>query len=439
MSSPPGTNFAIYDMSFKKKKITDDFPLYDGIGGIKILDTRGSNVRREKNEDIEDLPKIIKGSYEYDYNIIYVDTIIRKKLNQEKKLLLYSLKEKYKLLDNISKKPQTYIMRDKTLHEMENLQKEITEIETGERIRKYEELVGNLIEEYKIYRGDVKTISFTDEKVSEGDLDEKTKIRLFIIEKYLEIARQYIEIDVSKKSDKKQDVCALCNHSLEKVSINMDGNIICPNPECGTEYNMIISIKHPKDGSRSSNSNVGDDDSIDNFIKAFNRYQGLQLDLPDENIYNELDEYFRQCGRPTREEILQLPLNSRGRRGDTNHKMLLTALSKIGRPNYYEDVNLIGKIYWGWTLPDVSHFKEKIISDYMKTQKVFHEIPIEERDRFSSLGTQYRLWRHLQLVGHDCHMDEFKMAENKDSITNHNRIWKIMCDNAGDPSIYYIK
>ena len=117
--------------------------------------------------------------------------------------------------------------------------------------------------------------------------------------------------------------------------------------------------------------------------------------------------------------------------------MLWTAISEIGHSAYYEDANLIGHLYWGWTLPNVMHHKETIISHYNKTQKVFYQIPPEERCRNSSLGTQYRLWRHLQLVGHECYMDEFKIAGNSESIRNHNRLWKLMCEGCNDPTINY--
>ena len=66
------------------------------------------------------------------------------------------------------------------------------------------------------------------------------------------------------------------------------------------------------------------------------------------------------------------------------------------------------------------------------------KISIEQRYRISSLGTQYRLWRHLQLIGYPCEFGDFKIAENVDSIQTHHRLWKLMCDGANDPEIYYI-
>ena len=141
---------------------------------------------------------------------------------------------------------------------------------------------------------------------------------------------------------------------------------------------------------------------------------------------------------PTAAQIKELPLNNRGRRGDTDHKMLWKALEDIGRPEYYEDADLIGREYWAWEIRSIEEYREPIRLKYLKTQKVFYEIPIEERKRYSSLGTQLRLWRHLQLEGHECYKDEFKIGENEDSFRNNTRLWRLMCEGANDPDIYYI-
>jgi hypothetical protein len=237
--------------------------------------------------------------------------------------------------------------------------------------------------------------------------------------------------------EQSSDICLGCNLSLTKFGINENGIQRCLN--CQTEYTVMILSKLSKDGGCVSNGNT-DDESIDNFIRAFIRYQGLQPQehIPDE-LFEELDAYFHQNDRKLGEEIKLLPLNKRGRRGDTDHKMLWNALSYIHRSEFYEDTNLIGHLYWGWTLHNLMHFKEKIISDYMKTQKVFYQIPPDERCRTSSLGTQFRLWRHLQLIGHECYPEEFKIAENAESMRTHNKLWQLMCEGAGDPNIHYIE
>lgn len=405
-----------------------------GYGGNIIIDP--SNVYKN-NEVVEQIPQVVKGCYESDYNIISLDSIIKKKLEQEKKKIPYMRAELNKLKEKI-KGRQKIIERENTIANINNLTKEIQCISTGEKIKEYINKTEKILEAYKFLPKKPKIIMF-GKKVEQKEMDDDTKKRLHIIENFLDKASDYIQLELIRKNNIKMDTCS-CGESLSKLASNDDGLLICPNEECGIVHNVVITSKMPKDGSRVSSCTSQDDDSIENFMRAFTRYQGLQTDKPKPELYKQLDDYFVRHGRPKGEIIRQMPLDPyTGRRGDTNHQMLLFALFEIGQTCYYEHSNLIGHIYWGWELPQVSQYKDRIISDYLKTQKVFRQIPMEEKNRTSSLGTQFRLWRHLQLAGHNCSMDEFKIAENTDSINNHNRLWKLMCDGANDPNIYYIE
>jgi len=413
--------------------LKDDF-------GVQIMDTRmmvhKNNETILKNNEI--IPEKIRGKYREDYNIIYIDNIIKKKLEQEYYTKIPKLETKLNKLKIEYEKPQTYIIKKKIIDEIMEIECKIKEIKDKEIKRKYEERTEKIIEKYKKNKGDVKTIVFDIEDEKYKEMDEKVKKRILIIEKYLEIAKDFLDIEIIRIDNKPKNRCKGCGEPLEDVPINDMGTIRCPNNECLTEHEVLIKTKSRKDGNRILSINNNDDESIENFMRAFNRYQGLQSDKPNNKLFEELDEYFIRHGRPIGEEIKKCKLNRRGRTGDTNHKMLWTALSQINRSEYYEDANLIGHMYWGWTLPNVMQYKEKIIQHYNKTQKVFYQIPIEERSRNSSLGTQYRLWRHLQMVGHECYIDEFKIAENAESLRTHDKLWRQMCKGTNDPEIQYI-
>lgn len=407
--------------------------LFGEISDIKLMDTR--RYLEKENVILEDIPEKITGTYTIDYNINYIDNIIRKKLSQEKFTLLPKLKNSLTSFEIAITKPQTYVLREKTVAIIKSIAEEIRQIETGEKLEKYLSSTSEFISEYKSSSLKVKTVMFENEGI-EPEADSNTDRRLLIIERYLDVASDYIQLDIIKMTNKKSDTCNGCGYSLSKVVLNDEGTIRCP--ECQTEHSVVITTKLPKDSSRINMNSSMEDESIENFLRAFTRYQGLQSDRPDEKIYAKLDEYFARNGRPTGEEIKQLPLDERGFRGDTNHKMLWDALSHIGHSEYYESTNLIGHLYWGWSLPNISHLKERLIDKYIKTQKVFYQIPIEERERDSSLGTQYRLWRQLQLEGHECYMSEFKTAENPESLRTHHKLWKKMCIGANDPGIFFI-
>lgn len=416
--------------------------LEDNVGDMEIIDTRkigadiGMNVFHATT-CTEELPDSITGTYNEDYNILYIDEIIRKKLKQEKIGRLSYLRNQYGLLQKEIMQPQTYIMREKTISNMADVKKEIEQIETGERLRIYDSKVKNILDNYKKYSGQIKTVVFeVEDENGYEELNADVRYRLSYIDEFLDIASNYIELDIIRINNRPNNICIDCGYSLAKVATNEVGTKRCP--ICSTEHDVIITEKLAKDGARINTNNSSEDESIDNFLRAFIRYQGLQTDVPPDSLYEELDAYFIRHGRPIGAEIKKLPLNSRGRRGDTNHKMIWSALSQIGRAEYYEDANLIGHIYWGWSLPNVMHLRERIIEKYNKTQKGFYQIPAEERCRTSSLGTQFRLWRHLQLEGHECYIDEFKIAENPESLRIHNKLWRLMCEASNDPEIYYI-
>lgn len=414
----------------------EDFLLPSDV--LPIMDTRVYTASNSttKSSIAESIPDKITGTYHEDYNIVSVHNIIRRKLEAEVQTEIPKLMLKLNEVRVQCDKPQSYLMRARSVDEINKISVMISKIRSGARLAEYDSKAKPLIEEYRKHSGRVKTIVFDNEDEVYKEFDDSTRTRIYVIEQYLEVAADYIEIDVVRKGTRPSDVCRGCGASLTKVATNEEGSIACP--ECQTEHTSIILTKLAKDWARINMNSTSDDESIENFMRVFIRYQGLQQDQPSFSLYEELDKHFERLGRPTGAEIRKLPLNERGRRGDTTHKMLWNVLSQIGHSESYEDVNLIGHVYWGWTLPNVSQHKEKIISHYIKTQRVFYQIPPEERGRNSSLGTQYRLWRHLQLVGHPCHMDEFKIAENPESIRTHNKLWKLMCEGTKDPEIKYI-
>ncbi len=358
---------------------------------------------------INKLPTKIVGTYTDDYDINYINHIILSTLNQEKNKLIH-LENQLKKLKSLSETIQTYISKKETIKEIEEITKEIENINKSTKLYQYKLEAEPLLEQYKLHKSNVEE-------------------RLKIINDFLKLARKYIIIQVTRQLNYKT-VCVSCKISLDDMMCN-DGMIRCPN--CNYEYRMINATKYTDNNLQHINTENDDE----NFAKALMRYQGLQNN-PSKALYEKLDVYFKERGFPDAASIKLMPYDDRGRKGNTNKKMLCTALSSIGYASYYEDVNLIGHIYWDWKLPDLTHLKDLIMKHYMITQKSFYKIPTNVRQRISSLGTQYRLWRHLQLVGHICYMDDFKIAENNDSLQNHHRLWKMMCQLSDHEEIYYI-
>lgn len=353
--------------------------LRDDFNDDRITDMR-KYVSKVVDEQviIEDIPDSIEATYQDDYNILYVDDLIRKKLNQEKHTRLNDLKNQYKVLEEASTQRQTYIVRAKTMETMKEIQAEIGKIESGEKIKTYDDGVREIIAEYRKNAAMIKSVILeTKDKDEEDEVvatvkqndDKRLKARAHLIDSYLAIAGNYMTLNIVKINNYPTDICNGCGMSLANILPNDEGTIRCPNFDCQTEHDDIILHKLASDGSR-INITTYSKESIENFMKAFIRYQGLQTDRPPDSIYVKLDNYFRKYSKPLGEEIRNLPLNERGRRGNTDHKMLWTALGDIGQSEYYKHANLIAHVYWGWVLPNVMHLKETIIRHYNITQAV---------------------------------------------------------------------
>lgn len=380
------------------------------------------NTSKTKKEEKNKNTLIIE--YIDDYNILELDKKIKEIIKEEQKnkeKLQSELERRIKLDPN----NLTYIEKHFNDKEIEKLKSEIKEIEEEKKYKKYLEETKEIIENYIKLKNKPINLKIGEEVPINNE-------RLEIIERYFDIAKKYIDIILKPEYKfKKGNYCNYCGSEIEKNKLEEDN--FCSN--CSRE---ILIIEDKIVNKREDFVENNESETIDNFLKAFIKFQGLQEDNINPELYNELDEYFKKLGKPTGEEIRKMSLDEKGKRGNTNRNILYKALSDLGRSEYYEDINLIAKNYWGWKLPYLMHLQERIIDKYIKTQKVFYSLPREIRERNSSLGTQYRLWRHLQLEGYNFPKEDFKIAENSDSLNLHERLWKIMCKLANDPDIYYI-
>jgi hypothetical protein len=394
----------------------------------------GSSDAKSKCNSVVALPTKLVGDYSIDYDILKADSIVKEKLHAEHDAPLKVIRDKIAILTGRLSADQPYITYRDTEKQIANLEREAEAITSGSRLNQYIRDTTPLLDEYKLCHRAVKVIVFG--AASHEEPDEADCRRIALIKSYLEVAAKYIDVQVKYSAKRIDRVCVYCEKPFHKLPVADSSAQYCPH--CWAEHPTVLTVKLAKDSTRLSSNSLGDDESIENFLRAFDRYQGIQSETPPRELYTKLDEYFTERGRPTSKDISALPLTSRGEKTGTNLRMLLAALCKISCPVYYEHVNYIAHVYWGWRLPVVAQYREKIISHYNKTQYVYLLIPVDRRRRWSSLGTQYRLWRHLQLVGHCCEMSDFKIADNPDSLSNHHRLWKMMCEGANDPEIYYI-
>jgi hypothetical protein len=385
-----------------------------------------SDLRPSQTPDLE-IPEKIVASYTNDYNIFRIHDIVLRKLKNEQRST-HHLENKLQIELNRIANPQSILERKISINKINELREEIDYISSGKKVQDYLSMAEPYLETYKELCPEMKKIDFTATESSEEE--EKTlqyREKMSVISAFLNLAQQHIPIDIIRK--KKSSQRCICGQDLSDVYVDEWGNQECP--QCGNERYMPGYNISKKDtiASRNDYSDSG------NFKKSFIRYQGKQVDNIPESLFKDLDAYYEARGKPVSKDIQSRPLTRKGRKKGTDLPMLYKALQETGYSSLYEDANLIAHKYWGWKLPDVGHLESLIMNDYKKTQRIYNMLP---KDRSSSLGTQFRLFKHLELRGHPCSIDDFKIVKMRESLEFHDETWRQICELCEDPDIYYI-
>ena len=240
---------------------------------------------------------------------------------------------------------------------------------------------------------------------------------------YIDIISNYINIEIIRES-KKGVFCINCGEDLKNSFCEEENIYQCEKCECYN--NLLAPVNYNKDGEYGKLI----DDDIQNFLKILDKFEGKNELTFEKDFFQKLDNYFIQNGKKNGLFYKDLPLNDKGKKDGTNKKILFKALEILEYSQYYDETNYIAYVYWGWKLPSLEGYKEQIIDDYQKTEKIWNIIKHKYR-RSASLGTQYRLYVHLKAVDFDCEVEDFKIQNMVDSLNFHNDVWKIMtkkCD-----------
>jgi hypothetical protein len=378
------------------------------------------NKKPEINE--KDIPETIIVKYSDDYNILELDVIIRRRLELIKRRDLNELKKKLDEENINMAQIQTGIERKQSLKNKINYLKRIEDLEADIDLHNYNRQSEFLIKKYKQIGVKKKIINFgnNENKV----INENDNYRLKIITKYLEIARHYIQIIISKENTPN----AYCNGCKNKLPEFVDETGIQRCLYCGTEKVYLNRSTMNTDNETQSSINHNDYDDRETFYKSLLRFQGKQTNRIPKRLWSLLDNYFNNLGIPTGEVIKKLTPNPDGSKQGTSRAMMMKALHELGFVDCYEDINLVCNIYWGWVLPDITHLEDIIMEHYDITQKVFEKI---KKGKQSSLNAEYRLFKHLELVGYSCKEDDFKIIKTRDTLENCENKWRQMCEGAG--------
>ncbi len=394
----------------------------------------GEKIRDKDINSVQNLSKVtqnlkddyIKDSYMYDYNILRIDYLIKKKMRNERKEKV----EKYKTILDVEK---IKVVDRQTIIERKNSRRIIADCEVQLEIlyeKKDKELYlqksKNIIDAYKILKPLNTVVSLTERDEVLTESDENQEIRHKLISDYLEIARKYIRIDLIRIFPKIQK-CVGCNEVDLELYKDEDGIASCPN--CGLETTQVVKSASYADSTRVNNSRNTYEDRT-NFEKALKRKQGKQLNKPPKELYDELDKYFTERNMPNSESYNKLPLLKDGTKEGTNKDMIYEALNKLGFAGYYDDIDVICSIFFGWALIDLSGIEDDIMKDYDDFQDAYEQLPDKE-GRKSNLNVQWKMYFLFLHRGIPCKMSHFKLPTTPSILSFHKEITRKVCDVLG--------
>ena len=352
-----------------------------------------------------------------DLDILSIDVNIKKNFDDEvNKISLYE--EKLKNIedalqnDNTIRKIRNKILncKEELINYIEDLKikksKNFYLIETIEYIERYKEILKTPIK-----------INFM------GVKNTKNKEKQEIIDKYIEIARKYVDIDVDEVIYDSKIVCTNCG---QKKDFEIIDNMVYVCLQC---YAKQYVMKHNSSYNDIDRVNISTKYMYDpkiHFRDCIKQYQGKQNCTIPQKVYDDLEVQFE------RHFILE------GKKGDDksirfrkltkNHIMIF--LKELNYPKHYENVHLIHYNFTGIKPDDILYLEDKLLDDFDLLIDLYHKT-FKHIKRKNFINTQYVLYQLLCHHRHPCKKEEFIILKTVDRKIFHDEICKTLFETLG--------
>lgn len=386
-----------------------------------------NNIPEPINVDECDIPAIINATYTVDLNILRIHESIKYKyaaLRGSIPKLSFQILNLKKQIKSRSISQIDKIVLSGKITELQNL---IYDYSNGISWLEYINQAIPIFDKYiPLASDEVKGIVNIYLRPEDVVVEDNSIIfqRLNVIYEYIEIAKKYLKLNVLCQNVFKLS-CGICGEEYDQN--NIDESCSTYYCTCGGSREILSRQTNYKDSCRINSGGRNDYNDCDTFVSALNRFQGIYSGKIPDSLYEKLDEYFMLKQANVGSYYRELPLDEFGKKDGTSVNMLKLALGDIKCSEYYNLINLIGHHYWGWSLPDLSKIKDKIIEAYNLTQEVYEIYKTRE----SSLNVNMRIYWHLKAEDYPCRAEDFCFLSSRDSLEYHQTMWKIMCDKTG--------
>jgi hypothetical protein len=265
-----------------------------------------------------------------------------------------------------------------------------------------------------------------------GRQNRGNSIKNELIKKYIEIALNYVDIEVLVDTNKSNTniKCINCENNKDFEIIDYS-TYICM--KCYAQQNIMKHVSSYNDIDRVNISCKYMYDRKVHFRDCIKQYQGKQNSTIPDKIYTNLKDQF------DKHHLLDgnsntTPVENRFNRITKNH--ILMFLKELGYSSHYENVHLIHYTFTGKKPDDISYLEDQLLDDFDSLTDLYDK-KFKHINRKNFINTQYVLYQLLQRHKHKCKKEEFIILKTIDRKFFHDEVCKILFETLGWNHIPY--
>ena len=341
-------------------------------------------------------------------NILTINNQIFENFEDEKNKLRYYKEQYENIIKSLELKNLKQRVKEALLKSKENLITHINDIENNTSLNFYITETAELLEKYKNILNCPIKLNFL------GKSNKNNKEKNDIIEKYIEIAGKYVNININvNKKYKDKIICKNCNNKDFDI---IDNNIyVCVN--CSAQQLLINNISSYKDIDRVNISSKYIYDRRTHFRDCINQYQGKQNSTIKPEVYEELEKQF---------ELHHLLVGDKNTPKNIKFKNILKEhisifLKELDYSKHYENINLIHYNMTDKKPDDISYLEDKLLEDFDILTE-YYDKKFKSIERKNFINTQYVLYQLLLRHKHPCNKEDFTILKTLDRKTFHDEI-----------------
>ena len=344
-----------------------------------------------------------------DLNILTIDQKIRANFERELEELPVH-RAKLADLELTAKSPNLSNRLKRQLQKaQENLTSYVADIEGRFRYDFYIASSVSFIEEYKQMLKTPVKVSFL------GKPTKKSKKKVKLVEQYLAIASQHMDIDTSAQEEAPV-TCDNCSNKKDFDVVNRNTYI------CTKCYGQQTVMRHNSSYNDIDRVNISSKYMYDrkvHFRDCIKQYQGKQNSTIPPVVYERLEEQFQ------RHHLLEGDKDTakEARFAELTKNHILMFLKELGYSNHYENVHLIHYTFTAVRPDDIGYLEDQLLDDFdVLTDLYDREFKNIARKNF--INTQYVLYQLLRRHKHPCKKEEFIILKTIDRKLFHDDICK---------------